>query len=666
MTFRSILIILVSGLILGSTIITSLFMVNGMRQAMRTLMEKQVATTLDAVTGLVEEHFEPSERLLGAVSRSIELGRIKIDDPTVLALEFLEELRFEQGISWVSFGYADGRFAGARAKGGQFFINISAPDSGPPSEWLVDDQNRLAPYESQDRPAAFDSRLRPWFRKALEGDGPQWTRPYDFASGGRGITVATAIRKPNGELLGVMTVDFLLTDIAEYLEKLTGEFRGEPLVFSLDGIVLASPQASVSSPIVDALREHVRSGDFHSDDHPKGTLIMEIPFQDEVYFVAARTARIPGGLDCVSTILFRRSQIFAAVDTTLRTATLAAVSVLAISLVVGFLLSRRVTTSLSAITSEVARVGSFDLEPNPLPSSSIREIHVLTDSVERMRSSLKSFAHYVPVDLVRDLVRSGGVAALGGERREIAIMFCDLAGFTGFAERQSPESAVQTLTTYFEEFGAAIDAEGGVIDKFLGDGIMALFNAPERIPSPAHSASLAALRACRTLDLKKRADGGNFSVRVGLHFGEGLVGNVGTSVRFSYTAIGDVVNLCSRLEGLNKIYGTRILASQAFVSQTGEDFVWRPLDRVAVAGRSEPLAIYQLLCARSEATPETLRLALLARDAVNAFFDRHWDIARACLDEIGDQAAQVLIDRIPTSDLPASPSWDGVLRLNEK
>lgn len=664
MTFRRILIILVSGLILGTTLVTTLFMVGGMRRAMRTLMEKQVATTLDAVTGLVEEHFEPSERLLGTISRGIAVGRIPTGNPEQLALTLLEELRFESGISWVSFGYADGRFAGSRTENGTYFINLSTPDGGRPREWKVDDENRLTPHHNGNLPDSFDARKRPWFQSALSGSGPRWTQPYEFASGGTGITVSNAIHTPDGQLIGVLTVDFLLRDIADYLEKLTGDFRGEPLVFSLNGAVLASSQAMESESIVASLRDEVLNGRFFSADSPEDAVILEIPFEGETYYVAARTARIPGGLDCVSAILFRRAQIFGAVDATLRTAAVAAFSVLVLSLLAGYLLSGRVATSLRAITREVARVGGFDLEPRPLPSSSIREINVLADSVERMRTSLQSFAHYVPVDLVRDLVRSGGVAALGGERREIAVMFCDLAGFTSLAERQTAESSVQTLTTYFEEFGSAIDAEGGVIDKFLGDGILALFNAPERIPSPATAACLAALHACRSLDLKKRADGGPFLLRVGLHFGEGLVGNVGTPARFSYTAIGDVVNLCSRLEGLNKIYGTRILASDPLRLQTRDAFLWRPLDRVAVAGRSEPVTVHELLCRREEATHQQLLASETATQAFLAFFEKNWDSARKLLTSLDDRAARVLIDRIP--EMPPSDDWDGVLRLQEK
>jgi adenylate cyclase len=268
-----------------------------------------------------------------------------------------------------------------------------------------------------------------------------------------------------------------------------------------------------------------------------------------------------------------------------------------------------------------------------------------------MRTGLASFSHYVPVDLVRDLVRSGGVAALGGERREISLMFCDLAGFTGYAEKTSPEAAVETLTSYFESYGLAIEHSGGVIDKFLGDGIMALFNAPKKLSDPASAACRAALRGTAHFagcPLQKHGATA-FVARVGLHTGEVLVGNVGTANRFTYTAIGDAVNLCSRLEGLNKTYGTRILASSALRKQAGEEeFLWRRLDRVSVVGRTEPLDIDELMGFRDQATPASLHLAKTYSLAFDAFLTQNWDVAASLLGTIpeGDLPAQLLLQRI--------------------
>lgn len=669
MSFRTILLTVVLGLILASTLTTTGLGARGLRVAIKTLLERQITTTLDGVTRLVESHFEPSERLLEILSRDIASGRMPLEDPLGLARMLSHDLEFEDGIAWLSFGFPNGDFAGARKAGSSLFLNVSRSDGRPPREWRVEADGPPAEISQAALPPSFDARKRIWFQMALEAGGKVWTPPYDFATGERGITVSQAVRTADGELLGVLTVDFFLSDVAEYLEQLTRDFRGEPLVFSIHGAILAVPKSLVDSPVLERVRE-VIGADLEKAVPGAGVRIFEIPMAHDTYFAGVRTARIPGGLECVSAIVFSRSQAFGAVDRVVWISLLTAAAALVVSLGVGFLLANRMASPLKGLAREVARVGNFQLESTPLPRSFIREVKVLSDAVERMRTGLKSFSHYVPVDLVRDLVRSGGVAALGGERRTISLMFCDLAGFTAFSEKKSPETAVETLTTYFESFGSAIEACGGVIDKFLGDGIMALFNAPEKIADAPAAACRAALRGAENFSARIPSSGdGPLGVRVGLHAGEVLVGNVGTASRFSYTAIGDAVNLCSRLEGLNKQYGTRILASSAIRDAAGEtEFLWRHLDRVIVVGREEPLDIHELVGFRSSASSEAIARADAYSRALTAFLARRWNDADTLLTaREDDPAARILRQRIAEArDGAGETNWTGVRRSREK
>ncbi len=649
MSFRAMLLTVVLGLILASTLVTTAFGARGVRLAINSLLEKQISTTLEAITSLVEEHFEPAERLLESFARDIESQKLEINDPIALAKEFANTLEYEEGIAWISFGYADGSFAGGWTQNGQTAINISKPDGNPPQEWLIDSKGRLEPHFGKNLPASFDSRKRPWFQLALEHSDMVWTNPYEFATGERGITVVQSVRTPAGELLGVMTVDFVLSDVAAYMDKLTKDFRGEPMVFSVNGQLLAIPKAMESSPVVEKVRQMIGSNGNKRGVEGPGTVV-QMSMPDDLYFVGLQAAHIPGGLECVSAILMSRKLAFEGLDQIVLYTVGLALAALLVSLVAGFVLAGRIASPLKSLSQVVARVGNFQLEPTPLPKSSIKEVSVLSESVERMRTGLESFSHYVPVDLVRDLVRSGGVAALGGERREISLMFCDLAGFTAYAEKNSPEEAVATLTSYFESFGDAIEQSGGVIDKFLGDGVMALFNAPGKIPQPAAAACRAALMGTASFASCPIQNKGqaNFVARVGLHTGEVLVGNVGTANRFTYTAIGDAVNLCSRLEGLNKAYGTKILASSALRQQAGEDeFLWRRLDRVSVVGRVEPLVIDELMGFREQVTQASLHIATTYSLALEAFLAQSWQDAESLLQTIpeGDMPTQMLLHR---------------------
>ena len=667
-SFRMLLLAVILGLILASSLSTTMFGARGLAAVIRTLLARQIESTLDAVTVHVESLFEPSDRLLQTFEKRIRTGTLPTSDQVELARIFAETLEFEEGIKWIYFGYADGRLAGALIDHGQIVLDVSTPGS-PAQEWKTDADGRLIPFQSGAEPQPFDARERIWFQLAKDHAGIVWTPPYQYAGDqGRGLTVCKAVRSADGTLLGVVGVDFLLKDVTDYLRLLETEYQGELRVFSMRGHILASPASPNYDPIIEMIRKRLKNPEaWEKIRHKGGHVIMEFPVPGDTFIAGVRRAEVPGDLDCVSAIVFSRKQAFGTLEKTIHMGILTALVALGASLAVGVIIAGRIATPLKGLAAAVARIGRFDLGPHPMPRSSVREIRVLSDSIELMRSGLQSFSHYVPVDLVRDLVQGGGVAALGGERREVTIMFCDLAGFTAYSENTAPEEAVEILTRYFEDFGNAIDSNDGVIDKFLGDGMMAVFNAPARIADPAGAACRAALQGIAVM----RARGSRFAVRIGLHCGECLIGNVGTATRFTYTAIGDCVNLASRLEGLNKTYGTQIIASSAFQQEAGDaEFFWRRLDRVAVAGRAAPLDVFELVGLRSEASHEALRVAESYTAAFEAFLRREFQEATRLLNQpflSADKPSQVLRARIEQEACPPTePGWEGVNRFEEK
>jgi hypothetical protein len=215
------------------------------------------------------------------------------------------------------------------------------------------------------------------------------------------------------------------------------------------------------------------------------------------------------------------------------------------------------------------------------------------------------------------------------------------------------------------------NSEGaGVIDKFLGDGLMALFNAPSQLDGHAAAACRAAVEAIGELGESGAGKSYVPRVRVGLNGGEALAGNIGTSERFSYTAIGDCVNLASRLEGMNKFYGTSVIASAAIRRAAGDaDFVWRALDRVAVVGRKEPLEIFELVGLRASVGEGKLKMVGVFARALELYFAKKFAEACELLGEIEgvDSAARVLLSRARESVAhPPTENWDGVFRADHK
>ncbi len=215
----------------------------------------------------------------------------------------------------------------------------------------------------------------------------------------------------------------------------------------------------------------------------------------------------------------------------------------------------------------------------------------------RARHIRQMFAQYVPPDVVGQLVAHPELMRLGGEMRELTVMFTDLANFTGLSERLDPQRTVAVLTEYFNTMTAIVHRHHGTVDKFIGDAVMAFWGAPLPVPDHARHAVAAAIdmqQAMAAMVARLQAQGlPPIGMRIGLHSGPAVVGNIGSETRFSYTAIGDTVNLAARLEGANKAFGTGILISGSTAALLGADApLLRPLADVVVKGKTEAVRVY--------------------------------------------------------------------------
>jgi adenylate cyclase len=278
----------------------------------------------------------------------------------------------------------------------------------------------------------------------------------------------------------------------------------------------------------------------------------------------------------------------------------------------------------------------------------------------------------VPDDLVRRLLSSGKEAALGGEIRRLTIFFSDIEGFTSHSEQVTPDVLVHELATYFEILSRQLRQHSGTIDKFIGDGLLGFFNAPEKVVHHENLACRATLIGLQELALRQDAQSVPFRTRVGLHCGEVLVGNIGTPDRFAYTVLGDAVNVASRLESLNKVYGTQVLASGEIRECAGNDFEWRYLDRVAVVGRKGGLDICELMGLRNGVDEDRLHNRKLYEEALEHYFARSFCDAQRIFGQVAencpsDKAAFLMFsrcDRMLSLELP--PDWDGVFAYDFK
>jgi adenylate cyclase len=295
-----------------------------------------------------------------------------------------------------------------------------------------------------------------------------------------------------------------------------------------------------------------------------------------------------------------------------------------------------VSSPLERLVLKVAKIEDLGKHNLPPLRSPIAEISLLSRAIDTLDATVKAFAAFVPVGLVRQLITSDHRLELGGHSRFLTIFFSDLEAFSTLSEETPAQELMRRVSAYFEIVTKAVNDEAGTIDKFIGDGVMAFWGAPALLEDHAWRACLVALRIGQGMDALngrlRSEEAKPLNIRIGIHSDAVLVGNVGSADRMGYTVIGDGVNIAARLEGINKEYGTRLCISHNVFKEAGERLCVRPIDDVAVKGRRTKVPIYELMGAfgadpELEPGPETIRLRHLTRLAHEALVQEDFVLA---------------------------------------
>jgi class 3 adenylate cyclase len=273
-----------------------------------------------------------------------------------------------------------------------------------------------------------------------------------------------------------------------------------------------------------------------------------------------------------------------------------------------YFMARQISRPIEMVSDAIQRIRSLSLSDATPSGSHIREIAQLQRATTLLNNALRSFALFAPVGIVRGLIESGRPLAPGMEQRFLTVFFSDVESFTSIAERLSPQELSDQTSRYFQNVTAAVAEEGGTIDKFIGDSVMAFWGAPLAVEDHAFRACVAALKASHRMNQLNRnwvKEGRQqMRVRFGVHCDTVVVGNVGSPERLSYTVMGDGVNVASRIEGMNKQFGTSICISESVYERVTGRVVARPLGKVAVKGRATEIMVFELLGIVGNSDPE--------------------------------------------------------------
>ncbi|MEO8499634.1 MAG: adenylate/guanylate cyclase domain-containing protein [Vicinamibacteria bacterium] len=538
----------------------------------------------------------------------------------------------------------------------------------------------------------YDPRERPWYRGAMPIDGVFWTDVYAQAgTDDMIVSAAVALAGPDGRRFGVVSTAMSLGEIDTFLGTIRLGEHGKVFLADRSGRLVGFPDLRgrlVGAGAQRQIPQLATSGDRDleglaarpemakalASETPTSLFRFEADGRPCYATVVPLAYRVADGW-FVGAILPEDDFL----GPLKRTATRTLMIAFAVSLAAAFiaiLVGRRIASSLHAIAEETRRIRRLEFDDRVLPDSAFEEVSEILGAYANMKAGLRAFEKYVPIKLVRLLLASNEDPRLGGRIEDVTILFTDIRGFSTFAETAAPQEIADRLGAYLALMAETIDQRHGTVDKFIGDAVMAFWNAPRPVPDHPYEAVAAALECLAALRRSDPAD--LFHTRIGIHTADVMVGNYGSPERFSYTLVGDGANLASRLEGVNKQYGTQILISAATFDRVAGRVECRKLDVIAAKGRARPTAIYEVLGLTGEVDPGRLSRAREYECGLDAYLGRRFQDAVASFDKVlaGLAQAEAGTDDLAARELrgravaylatPPSADWTGVYEMATK
>jgi len=619
--------IIVALLVAISAALLALTYRQGKQQALSAAKE-QMDLLSDQTLGLYESIFRDGQAVVMIASVLQSLREAPPADLDVKRRVLLKSLQGSPHLDGVYVGYPDGAFVQMINVGhnARWRETVAAPQatvyalrtvlptaSGSMSVWRFLDLAGGVVEERPAEPTSYDPRQRPWYKAALGKAEPDSIGPYISASTNSLTFSLVSGLEANPSI--VFGADVLLESISAMLAEQAVSENARGYVFDEDGRLVVHSDPQVMKEIVESLSAENASGNSAIDSDPvlaavTGLLkqpaddherLLEFRLGNEDY--VARLARLGAGdnaLDHGTVVIAAPLDDFTAASLRTLNQTLAAAALLVtLGVLLSLLIARLISRALIELADDARRIGDLNFESRPRSHSWITEINMLAAALGAARGAIRTFALYVPRELVRRIVAAGQGDTGQASRQEVSVLFTDIKDFTTISERLPPEEVVELLGEYFQRLNETVERNGGVIVQYLGDSIFAMWNAPIAHPSHADAACRGALELKTSIDAMnaERRETGRpeFVTRIGLHSGEAVVGSVGAAERRQYTAMGDTVNVASRLEGLNKEFGTTILVSAATHDACREPFLFRELGSAHAKGRMAGIDVYELI-----------------------------------------------------------------------
>jgi adenylate cyclase len=526
----------------------------------------------------------------------------------------------------------------------------------------------------------FDPRMRPWYIQAKNMKKAVWTDIFSLQLiPSLALSVATPIYYQDGSLRGVFGLGIRIGDLLHFISQQNVSPQGFTFIVTKDGKLIAFPgiKSSKNTVLYDihtiskpwlgkSLEQYNTTGQEHFSLVHEGKKylftykpIPELASHGWLIGVVVPEMDFTNGLEKINHITLIVFLI---------------ILIICIILFSNFI--NKIVWPISMLVDDANKIKKFDLSGKVPIKSRIREVKNLSEAFKSLKNALQSFQKYVPKILVNQLVEANEDIRVGGVRKELAILFSDIENFTSIAETMNPNQLMIYMCEYYEEMTKIIAEQGGTIDKYIGDSMMAFWGAPLPELFPSQKAARSALQCQHRLQLLNArwvAQGRQpLITRIGLHLGDAVVGNLGSSERLNYTALGDTINIASRLEKLNKIYGTKIIVSEKIYHLLKDQFIMRMIDCVMVRGKMNSTHIYELLGeSLKEVSYDVKKYREYFEEGFLAYKLQHWDASIKHFSEClkiypNDTIAPLFIKRCQDFRINPPPrGWDGIWKLTE-
>jgi adenylate cyclase len=445
--------------------------------------------------------------------------------------------------------------------------------------------------------SSYDPRMESWFVETANWRRLRWSSVRTNLWGEPIITVSVPSLDESGKLIAVIGVNLSLNQLSNFVAHLKVGLTGQVFIVSEDEIIIPPMKKLQSSHGQIPEQVIARAYEKFKETKKKSFLIKEM---GSSYFTYFASFPLTYETKWLIAMLIPYEDFFGGLIQTQHQTLLISLLLLVLFAILVFFSSKYIASPIVELSSQVDRIKQFDFEDTKPLDSRIEEIMSLQSSISATRKALRAFSLYVPKEIVRTLIQRGEGIKLGGERREVTLLFTDIENFTSLSETLTIDQLTSSLGAYFDVFSKVIIEEQGTIDKYIGDSVMAFWGAPSSLADHADKACLTALRSLKVYEkeLKENKQLPPWRTRMGIHTGEVVVGNIGTAERMNYTAIGSTVNMASRLQSMNKEYKTEIIISESVLEKIGARYITRPLDFVTVKGKQNKITIYELVGAK--------------------------------------------------------------------